>query len=222
MKRILQLTRLTLLTACLGLCLTHAEAADIEVRKAVMTEAALTPPPSPEGDDMVVLGTMQVPAELVKKLDAKQLAEILERQAMTPKSTVQHIFNEEILIPAIVFSSITLVSFLMIYYSFRKRREMLDTVRTAIQSGQTLPPSFLEALESRPKPTADSDLRKAVLLIAVGLSGMGVLAALTQSDDEAGRVWAIGLVPTLLGIGYLFLWRQSQKRSKAGSTDDAR
>ncbi|WP_141732611.1 DUF6249 domain-containing protein [Oligoflexus tunisiensis] len=219
MKRYLPPLILILLTSLSGLG--FGQATEIEQRQGVLSE-----PPSPsesennDPTDVVVLGSMKLPVEVVKKLDSKQLADILERQAMAPKSTVQHIFNESFLVPAVVFGSFTIISFLILYYSYRKRREMLDTVRVAIQSGQTLPASFLEALESKPRPTPDSDLRKAVLLMALGLSGMGVLAALT--DEEAGRAWSIGLVPTLLGIGYLFLWRQSQKRLKAGSPDEPR
>lgn len=222
MTSILRFTILTLITNWLGLSLTtlNAAATEIEERKAVVTAPPASESTDEPADNVLLLGSMPLPAEVIKKLDSKQLAEILERQATAPKSVAQHIFNEAILVPGIVFTSFTLVSFLIIYYSFRKRREMLDTVRVAIQSGQTLPASFLEALESKSKPTPDSDLRKAVLLIALGLSAMGVLAAL--GDEDAGRAWSIGLVPTLLGIGYLFLWRQSQKKMKAGSNDDPR
>lgn len=224
MKRHFNTLLLIFLTSTLGLHLiaTQARAAVIEERKAVMVEPTI--PPSSSGDkasgDMVMLGSTAVPAELIQKLDADQIADILKRLSPEPTSTAQIIFNESFLVPGIVFSSLTAISFLILYFSFRKRRETLDTVRVAIQSGQTLPASFLEALESKSKPTPDSDLRKAVLLIALGLSGMGVLAALL--DEEAGRAWSIGLVPTLLGFGYLFLWMQSQKRHKIGSNDDPR
>lgn len=222
MKRYLSTLLLTLLTSLSGLHLIgpQAWAAEIEERKGVITEPA--PPGSndkPSGE-VVMLGSTPLPPEVIQKLDADQIADILERQATAPKSTAQIIFNESFLVPGIVFSSLTAISFLILYFSFRKRRETLDTVRVAIQSGQTLPASFLEALESKSKPTPDSDLRKAVLLIALGLSGMGVLAALV--DEDAGRAWSIGLVPTLLGVGYLFLWLQSQKRNRIGSKDDPR
>lgn len=223
MKRYVQILILTLLTSSVGWQLfgSQAWAAEIEERKGVIIEPPTPPQPIDENaPDVVMLGSTPIPPEVIQKLDAKQLADILERQAATPKSTAQIIFNESFLIPAIVFGSFTIVSFLILYFSFRKRREMLDTVRAAIQSGQTLPASFLEALDSKSKPTPDSDLRKAVLLMALGLSGMGVLAAL--AEEGAGRAWSIGLVPTLLGVGYLFLWMQSQKRMKAGSNDDPR
>jgi hypothetical protein len=211
MKRFLPLFILMLIASFSGLG--YSQAPTVEPRQGVITE----PPPVNPSDstEIVVLGSMKLPVEVVKKLDAKQLADILERQAMAPKAPL----DEAFLVPAIVFGSFTIVSFFVLYYSFRKRREMLDTVRTAIQSGQTLPASFLEALESKPRPTPDADLRKAILLMALGLSGMGVLAALT---DDGVRAWSIGLVPTLLGVGYLFLWRQSQKRLKAGSADEPR
>ncbi len=224
MKRYLSTFCLLVLISSPGLHLpgTQAWAAGIEERKGAIVE----PTPSASGSDVkssgdiVMLGTTALPPEVIQKLDATQIADILERQSSTPRSTAEIIFNESFLVPGIVFASLTAISYLILYFSFRKRRETLDTVRVAIQSGQTLPASFLEALESKSKPTPDSDLRKAVLLIAVGLSGMVVLASL--AEEEASRAWSIGLVPTLLGVGYLFLWRQSLKRNKNGSTDDAR
>jgi hypothetical protein len=194
-----------------------ASAAPIEERKGVITEP--TPSENKGAPEVVLLGNTPLPPDVLNKLEPHQIVEILERQVATPKSTSEVIFNESFLIPGIVFGSMTIVSFFILYFSYRKRRDMLDTVRTAIQSGQTLPASFLEALDSKSKPSPDSDLRKAVLLIALGLSGMTVLASV---GAQAGRAWSIGLVPTLLGIGYLFLWKQSQKRQKAGSHDEPR
>jgi len=196
----------------------HASTVPIEERKGVITE----PAPSENKDlpDVVLLGKTPLPPDVLNKLEPHQIVEILGRQSATPRSTTEVIFNESFLIPGIVFGSMTIVSFFILYFSYRKRRDMLDTVRTAIQSGQTLPASFPEALESKTKPSPDCDLRRAVLLIALGLSGMTVLA--TVAGEEAGRAWSIGLVPTLLGIGYLFLWKQSQKRQKAGSHDEPR
>lgn len=220
MKRPVHILALILTTAGLSLSFMGklAFAAPIEERQGVITEPAPSAGKGPA--DVVLLGTASVPTEALNKLEPHQIAEILERQSAQPKSTAEIIFNESFLVPGIVFGSITIVSFFMIYFSYRKRRDMLDTVRTAIQSGQTLPASFLEALENKSKPSPDSDLRKAVLLIALGLSGMVVLA--TTANQESGRAWSIGLLPTLLGIGYLFLWKQSQKRLKAGSHDEPR
>jgi hypothetical protein len=226
MKRHFRILIMFLLTSSVGPLgiSTQAQAAGIEERQGVFVEPPAPPKPSEPVDedapDVIMLGNTPMPPEVIQKLDSKQIADILQRQVSTPKSTAQIIFNESFLIPGIVFGSMTLVSFFMLYFSYRKRRDMLDTVRTAIQSGQTLPASFLEALDSKAKPSPDSDLRKAVLLIALGLSGMTVLA--TVAGEEAGRAWSIGLVPTLLGIGYLFLWKQSQKRQKAGSHDEPR
>lgn len=218
MKRTLRILLLTLINAGFSLHSLAASAATLEERQGVITEPA--PAEGKGAADVVLLGTTPLPPDVLNKLEPHQIVEILERQTARPKSTSEIIFNESFLIPGIVFGSMTTVSFFILYFSFRKRREMLDTVRTAIQSGQTLPASFLEALDSKSKPSPDSDLRKAVLLIALGLSGMTVLA--TVAGDEAGRAWSIGLVPTLLGIGYLFLWKQSQKRQKAGSHDEPR
>ncbi|HYX38191.1 MAG TPA: DUF6249 domain-containing protein [Oligoflexus sp.] len=224
MKRISRSLILTLMTSVLSwnIAWLPASAAEVEERKGVMTEPPAPTPPTTAGQsgDVVMLGTLALPNEVIKKLDAQQLAEIVEAQAEAQRNRHRAGFGEEVVAPALFFISLTIISFLLIYFSFRKRREVLDTVRVAIQSGQTLPASFLEALESKPKPSPDSDLRKAILLLALGLSAIGVF--LSIPDADANQLWTIGLLPTLLGLGYLFLWRLSQKRQRAGSSDDAR
>ena len=59
---------------------------------------------------------------------------------------------------------------LVTYYQFRKRREVQETIRLAIEKGQELPTEFLETI-TRPKdpPRKDRDLRRGVVLVAVGL-----------------------------------------------------
>jgi hypothetical protein len=184
-----------------------AQAVQVEERQGVVTEA-----PDPRSPDVVPLDRNALPPDWLLKLDKRQIADILEHPAGKPRSAVYLMDHAALLIPAMVFGSLTLVTFFIVYFSYRKRRDTLDAMRTLIQSGQNLPASVWETLTPQSTAPADSDLRKAVLLLALGCSMMLVLAAL--ADEEAGPAWSIGLVPALLGLAYLFLWWQSWKRSR--------
>ena len=94
---------------------------------------------------------------------------------------------------------------LVTYYQFRKRREVQETIRLAIEKGQELPTEFLETI-TRPKdpPRKDRDLRRGVVLVAVGL-GIAALGYFLSSADAMDLV-GIGAIPFLIGLAFITLW----------------
>lgn len=196
--------------------LSSLQAAEIEQRKGVVTPPSEPKAPDQNGINDLVLGSVRIPGDVAKSMNSTELANLVKKEITAPKTVTEQIMNEEVIIPIVFFGSLCLVSYFIVHFSYRKKKEMLETVRTAIQSGQTLPGSFMDAMEAKRKPSPDGDLRKAVLLIALGLSSCAVLGF---AIEGTGRSWSAGLVPTFLGVGYLFLWRQSLKREKTGSTD---
>ena len=105
------------------------------------------------------------------------------------------------------------------YFAARDRAQMHETLRLAYEKGQPVPPELIESLQSkvgeRVMPTPERDLRRAIVLIAVGLglAGLGYalwyglmsvndIAAYTTGTSVAGA----GAIPGLIGIAYLFLW----------------
>jgi hypothetical protein len=122
----------------------------------------------------------------------------------------------------IVFLTPVLITGLLIWYKLRKNRMLNDTMVQLAEKGVTPTSEMLQALQSGRTSAAVnavaaranvmdqvktlrsqaawSDLRKGVILAAIGLS----FVAYSMIDDRSPN-W-VGLVLLFLGIGYGFLW----------------
>ena len=111
-----------------------------------------------------------------------------------------------IIVPTVTMLVIGGTIALITYYRFRRRREVQETIRVAIERGQELPTEFLETISSpKKRPKKDHDLRRGVVLIAVGL-GIGVFGVLVGDDDAVGPLMGIGSIPFLIGLALTALW----------------
>src|SRR5947199_3277567 len=119
----------------------------------------------------------------------------------------------EMVIPivAIVFLTIfgapVLIVGLILYFSFSKSRALHKTVRMMVEKGQPVP----EALLAPPPPAQRkrSDLRRGVVLTMVGL---GLMVFFGAVNDWEGGAWTLGLIPFLIGAGYLLVWKLDTKK----------
>ena len=111
-----------------------------------------------------------------------------------------------IIVPTVTMLVIGGTIALITYYRFRRRREVQETIRVAIEKGQELPTEFLETISSpKKRPRKDHDLRRGVVLIAVGL-GIGIFGVLVGDDDAVGPLMGIGSIPFLIGLALTALW----------------
>jgi hypothetical protein len=122
------------------------------------------------------------------------------------------------------WSFLAAVILVPIYLRHRDRSQMQETLRTALEKGQTLPTELVTALQNsvtaRTMPTREGDLRRAIVLIAVGLGfcalGYGLWYGLMTVDDTAayitgGCTAGFGAIPGLIGVAYLILWATKSK-----------
>ena len=110
----------------------------------------------------------------------------------------------EDLLPIVLFLTIGGVFALAFYLKYRTRHDVQNTVRTAIERGESLSPELIETLAtSISSPYAD--LRKGVISLALGAAGMS-FAALIGEEDAMGPIMALSTFPILVGIAYLGLW----------------
>lgn len=158
----------------------------------------------PEGN------ALQIPPEVLNRLSSGQLSDLLKGQRQGPETVASLILREEILIPVIFFSSAPLIVLIIAYFAYRNRRDLQETIRLAIQSGQPLPEGVMNALDKRRTPNTQADLRKAVLLLCLGIGGAIILFVSNRGEPA---VALLGLVPCVLGLGYLFLWWHADKAS---------
>ncbi len=115
-----------------------------------------------------------------------------------------------------------------VYLKYQDRQRMHETLRIAFAKGQPVPPELITALQSNIAPrqpsTPESDLRRAVVLIAVGLGlvglGYGLWYGLMSVSETAayisgGSVAGAGAIPGLIGVAHLVLWAGRREKGKS-------
>jgi len=109
-----------------------------------------------------------------------------------------------------LFGAPVLIVGLIMFFSYWKARSLHRTVRMMVEKGQPVP----EALFATPPAVIRqrSDMRRGVVLAMIGL---GVMLFLGAVNDWEGGAWALGLIPFLIGCGYLLVWKLED--NKAGT-----
>jgi len=117
------------------------------------------------------------------------------------------------------------------YLRSRDRDKLQETLRTAYEKGQPVPPELIEALRrggsqeidraGRNLSTPERDLRRALVLIFVSLGicmlGGGLYFGLSTVSDIAasivgGALVGASAIPGFIGIAFLLLW-MTRRRS---------
>jgi len=114
-------------------------------------------------------------------------------------------------IVAIVFLSIfgapVLIVIMIGIFALLGSRMRQRTIRMMVEKGQPVPAELLapgvRAVRRR------SDVRRGVVWTMVGLGLMIWLAAV---NDWEGGAWSFGLIPFLIGLGYLIVWKLEGKK----------
>lgn len=118
----------------------------------------------------------------------------------------------EFVIPivAIVFMTIfgapVLIVGLILYFSFSRQRALHRTVRMMVEKGQPVPEALLNP---PPAQRQRSDVRRGVILTMIGV---GLMVFLAAANDWEGGSWTLGLIPFLIGAGYLLVWKLDTKK----------
>ncbi len=114
-------------------------------------------------------------------------------------------------IVAIVFLSIfgapVLIVIMVGIFALLGSRMRQRTIRMMVEKGQPVPAELL-APELR-HVRRRSDVRRGVVWTMVGLGLMIWLAAV---NDWEGGAWSFGLIPFLIGLGYLIVWKVENKK----------
>jgi hypothetical protein len=100
-----------------------------------------------------------------------------------------------------LFGAPVLIVAVIMYFGFSKNRMMHRTIRLMVEKGQPVPPALLAP---PPSVRQRSDMRRGVVLVMVGLGLMLFLGAVNEWE---GGAWAVGIIPFLIGAGYLLVWK---------------
>jgi Domain of unknown function (DUF6249) len=108
-----------------------------------------------------------------------------------------------------IFGTPVMIVALIMYFSFSKSRAMHRTVRMMVEKGQPVPEALLN-----PPPVIRqrSDLRRGVVLLMVGT---GLMIFFGACNDWEGGAWSLGIIPFLIGAGYLLVWRLDFRRGES-------
>ncbi|HET8940722.1 MAG TPA: DUF6249 domain-containing protein [Rudaea sp.] len=118
-----------------------------------------------------------------------------------------------IILPFIVMAAPVLIVTIVLGYRDRQTQARYRTLLQLAEKGVELPPQLL--MEPQ---VAYSERRRALVLIGAGLGLMAMLLALPGQLDNGQRIgslWGLGLLPLMIGLGYLASWWLN-RRERAG------
>jgi len=105
-----------------------------------------------------------------------------------------------------VFGAPVLIVGLIMYFSFSRSRSLQKTVRMMVEKGQPVPEALLNP---PPAQRQRSDIRRGVVLTMIGI---GLMVFFGAVNDWEGGAWTLGLIPFLIGVGYLLVWKLDTKK----------
>jgi len=112
-----------------------------------------------------------------------------------------------------VFGAPVLIVAVIMYFGFSKTRALHRTVRLMVEKGQEVPAALLNP---PPAQRQRSDMRRGVLLLMVGL---GLVVFLGVIVDWDSGVWTLGMIPALIGAGYLLVWKLEGRKDNPSSVE---
>jgi hypothetical protein len=100
-----------------------------------------------------------------------------------------------------LFGAPVLIVAAIMFFSYLRSRSLHRTVREMVARGEPVPPALFAP---PPAIRARSDMRRGVVLVMVGF---GLMIFFGATSDWEGGSWAIGIIPFLIGVGYLLVWK---------------
>jgi hypothetical protein len=109
-----------------------------------------------------------------------------------------------------IFGTPVMIVAVILYFSFSKNRALHKTVRMMVEKGQPVPEALLNP--TAPALRNPSDARRGIIWTMVGL---GVMIFFGAVNDWEGGAWSLGIIPFLIGLGYLLVWKLDVRKKEA-------
>jgi hypothetical protein len=103
--------------------------------------------------------------------------------------------------PVLIVMTIGLITLLV-------TRMRQRTIRVMVEKGQPVPAELLAPATRAVRQR--SDVRRGVVWTMIGV---GLIVWLGAINDWEGGAWSFGLIPFLIGVGYLMVWKLEGKNS---------
>ena len=100
-----------------------------------------------------------------------------------------------------LFGAPVMVVAVIMFMNYLKARSLHRTVRTMVEKGQEVPAALFAP---PPVQRRRSDLRRGIVWSMIGA---GFVVFLGAVNDWEGGAWSFGIIPLLIGVGYLLVWK---------------
>jgi fructose-specific phosphotransferase system IIC component len=107
----------------------------------------------------------------------------------------------EIIVPLIVFASITLIIATPFYFKHRNRRLVFEAIKTHVEKTGTADPQLIDAI-TQENIGPNADLRRGILLIAFA-AGLIMWSRYLDDGDMAAAMFGFAFVPGLIGLAFV-------------------
>jgi hypothetical protein len=177
---------------------------------------AISPAPSPPATASP--GASTFPSDLAESIQRKVEKKLHGQQGIVIDSSDHNEdadlrkMREFVAIPivAIVFLSIfgapVLIVMMIGMFALLISRMRQRTIRMMVEKGQPVPAELLAPATRGVRRR--SDVRRGVIWAMIGLGAMIFFGAV---NDWEGGAWSLGLIPFLIGLGYLIVWKLETK-----------
>jgi hypothetical protein len=109
----------------------------------------------------------------------------------------------------LVFGTPIIIVIAILVHKAARTRRIHQTVVALAEKGLPIPPDLFV---DRPSPDNSSPLHKGVILIAVGAG----LTIFFLSLPNRHAAWGVGIIPLLIGVGYLIVWKLGRQEAGQG------
>jgi hypothetical protein len=106
-----------------------------------------------------------------------------------------------------IFGAPVLIVIMIGIFALLVSRSRQRTIRMLVEKGQPVPAELLAPATRAVRQR--SDVRRGVVWAMVGVGFMVWLGAV---NDWEGGAWSFGLIPFLIGLGYLIVWKLENKK----------
>jgi hypothetical protein len=106
-----------------------------------------------------------------------------------------------------IFGAPVMIVILIGLFALLVSRSRQRTIRMLVEKGQPIPAELLAPAARSVRRR--SDVRRGVVWTMVGF---GLMVWLGAVNDWEGGAWSFGLIPFLIGLGYLIIWKLENKK----------
>ena len=115
---------------------------------------------------------------------------------------------EGVLVPIGLFAMIAAIVIAPLYFRSQERQKMAETLRAAIERGESLPPDIMTSFAAVSKQPASParDLRTGIiwLSVAIGMAAFGILLGFEEPEATFPLI-ACAAFPGFIGLAFIVL-----------------